>query len=137
MIPWYEPEEPNQAFQAPDRLYTASGRGSNGTITEHRVGIAANIGIEFEYTPAKKAWVFPNPSSGSDDTENPSMLVLISVRDSSEVLSLTPRYLEDPELTQLEPHETFFDLSHSTLAAGYTENGRICQVTEQSIVFNK
>ncbi|KAL2887114.1 thermotolerance protein [Ceratocystis lukuohia] len=135
MVPWFNTETDQLDIRVPDRLFTTSGRGINGGITEHRVGIPANIGIEFDYTAVREAWVLPQPfkvSSTSSQASTP-LLMLLSQHDSSDVLLFSLDPDGQIEVQQLDSEDTFLDMTYQTLDASYDQHTNLCQITEKSI----
>ncbi|KAL2754575.1 hypothetical protein ACRALDRAFT_2043524 [Sodiomyces alcalophilus JCM 7366] len=125
MAQWRDDQE--SQLRKCDRLFAISGKGIQGSITELRRGLAANVGWEIPYgSPIKQAWIFeadlPDVGSG--------YYVLLALPDSSDVLHVSRDSLEadrpDPEIVQ-------FDLASRTLAAAQFLDQGIVQVTETSI----
>lgn len=125
MTPWRDNRE--RQLRKCDRMFAISGKGIQGSITELRRGLAANVGWEIPYgSPVKQAWIFEAdlPDAG------PGYYLLLALPDSSDVLQVSRDSLEvdrpEPELVQ-------FDVSSRTLAAAQFTDQGIVQVTETSI----
>lgn len=106
----------------PDRMFSASGRGLKGSVTEWRRGFQARIGVEIDSGELiRKSWVFTNPS-------DQSLCSLLALPHSSMVLCFSG------DLGEVEsPDNTPFDTSSRTLHASQSAEGIITQVTETSI----
>ncbi|KAL5594150.1 hypothetical protein BROUX41_001196 [Berkeleyomyces rouxiae] len=131
MVSWHDSQTSQSAFRMPDRVFVTSGRGINGGITEHRVGMPANIGIEFDYTAVREVWMLPQQPN-SPSRGNQPLLMLLSQRDSSDVLLLSLGLEGEIEVQQLEPEDTFINMDYRTLDAS-CDSGSICQITEKSL----
>lgn len=111
----------------PDSIFTASGRGLNGTITQWRWGIQARIGLDIESgEPIRQAWVFPVRSNGRTD-----LYALLALPHSSLVLHFGP---DLGQVQAVEEEDTKYNLSSSTLFACQRKDGSIVQITESAIV---
>lgn len=109
-------------------MFCISGKGSQGTISELRFGLAANIGWDISFgSHIQRSWIFEAllPDIG------PGYYLLMTLPDTSSVLQL-PRGSDDP--IQPDPDSHHFDLSSRTLAAAQSSDQLIVQVTETSIV---
>ncbi|KAI9167242.1 thermotolerance protein [Paramyrothecium foliicola] len=110
----------------PDVLFSASGRGLQGTVTEWRWGARARIGLDLDLgEPIRQAWAF-----FTDDNERRTLNVIIAAPHSSIVLSFS----EDLDQVDAMPTEaTPFDLSSTTISATQGADDSIIQITETSI----
>lgn len=118
----------NQELQVrkPDRIFTVSGCGNRGAITEYRYGLKAEIDLEFEYGPGiKHAWLFPSRFNGSP----PGFDLLVSLPDTTGALHFDEG-LEDA--SDLDPNLVPYELLSTTLALDYTSD-LLVQVTPQSV----
>jgi hypothetical protein len=110
----------------PDELFSASGRGVQGTATHWRWGLRARVGLDIELEePARRTWTF-----WLHGNEHEVLFAILAMPSSSVVLSFSK------DLAQVDaasPESTPFDLSSTTLAASQTEDGTIIQVTETSV----
>jgi len=124
MIPWQD-KKPLR----PDRLFSTSGRGATGTITEYRYGLQAKIGLEYECElGVKQAFLLPatlgDQAAGYD--------LLLSMPDQTTVLHLSQQLDTISQAPEAEDGTPKYDLASMTLTALVT-CGLIVQVTEQSI----
>lgn len=112
----------------PDRIFTCVGKGITSTIAEFRYGLEARIGLNTDYeTPILQSWVLPAEFEATED--NDTCLFLLSMGDSSAVLSLSG---DAAEIVELDESATRFDLRHRTIAVVAQETA-IVQVTEGTI----
>nr|XP_036575755.1 thermotolerance protein [Colletotrichum truncatum]KAF6782379.1 thermotolerance protein [Colletotrichum truncatum] len=109
---------------APDKILCASGNHPQGSITELRYGLPANIITYFETLPTKKVWIF--------QTSNPSwpFQMLMTSPGTSDVL-LVSSDLSQAEMA--EPAATQLDTMSRTLAAAQGPDGTVAQVSENFI----
>ncbi|QUC16709.1 uncharacterized protein UV8b_00950 [Ustilaginoidea virens] len=118
--------EDDSFLSRPDSLFSASGRGLKGNLTQWRWGIQGRIGLDIEYgEPIRNSWGFYLETGGSK-----SLYGLLSLPDSSIVLQFSADF---SQVHSVEPDNTGFDLAFRTLHAGQTQSGTIIQVTESSI----
>jgi replication-dependent DNA damage repair protein MMS1 len=123
IVPWRD-----QKASAPDRLFSTSGRGKKGTVTEYRYGLQAKIGLEYEFDfAAKQAFMVPAHPSG----EIPGYDLLLSMPDHTVVLGLSEDLNDASEPS--DPDAVKYDVSSRTLTAVAADE-MIVQVTEQNIV---
>ncbi|ROT38696.1 hypothetical protein SODALDRAFT_277774 [Sodiomyces alkalinus F11] len=112
-----------------DRMFAISGKGMQGSVTELRWGLAANVGWEIPYgSPVKQAWVFAAaglPVVGS------GYYLLLALPDSSDVLQVSGG--DSLEVDRPDPDIVQFDMGSRTLAAAQFSDQSIVQVTETSI----
>lgn len=110
----------------PDSIFTASGRGCKGSITQWRSGVQAKIGLDIESgEPNKQAWIFPvNEVGGS------SLFGILTLPHSSRVLQFAKDF---SQVQEIEAEETSLDLSSRTLFATQQHGNSILQVTEAFI----
>ncbi|POS85524.1 hypothetical protein EPUL_001191 [Erysiphe pulchra] len=117
----------------PDQIFTCSGKGKSGVITEHRYGIEAKIGLSFKYNSTiTQSWVFHEMAS-IDPNQSNGILFLLACGDSSAVLHLKN---DGSEISELGDDFTKFDLRYNTINAAQ-RNNRIVQVTEKSIMISE
>ncbi|KAM0601188.1 hypothetical protein ACHAPN_000186 [Verticillium nonalfalfae] len=110
-----------------DRIFCVSGTGIQGSITELRQGISANIGWEIAYdTAIRQAWVFEAQLSDI----GPGYYLLLALPDSSDILQV-PR--DSLEASRPNPGGPDFDTTARTLAAAQCSEQIIAQVTESAI----
>lgn len=114
----------------PDKLYAIAGRASNGSIVEYRVGMQANIGIEFDFgVVIKRCFMF------REDTHVLSGYhLLLSVPGRSAQLSFDSKF-SSRSANDVEQSQTPYDLASPTLLAVEIDEGTILQVTERGMVF--
>lgn len=110
----------------PDKVFTCSGRGITGTITELRHGIQARIGLEIMYSSIiRQCWAI----SDFDGTVEDGFFLLLALPNGSAVLHLHGDLSEPSE----REHDTIpYDLTSTTLAA-QEANDTIVQVTTNYI----
>ncbi|GAB0133592.1 hypothetical protein EsDP_00001998 [Epichloe bromicola] len=120
--------EPNRSFLKPDSLFSASGRGLKGNLTQWRWGIQGRIGLDIDSgEPTKRSWGFSmdgGPGGGN------GLYGLLSLPNASIVLQFSKDFAQ---VDLLEADNTGFDLASRTLDAYQTDSGPIVQVTERSI----
>ncbi|KAF3354472.1 hypothetical protein VD0002_g10087 [Verticillium dahliae] len=110
-----------------DRIFCVSGTGIQGSITELRQGISANIGWEIAYdTAIRQAWVF----EAQLNDIGPGYYLLLALPDSSDILQV-PR--DSLEASRPNPGGPDFDTTARTLAAAQCSEQIIAQVTESAI----
>lgn len=114
----------NGIFRKPDRVFSASGRGDKGSVTEWRWGVEAHIGLDIDSGElASQSWVFT-----VDSDTGQSLYALLALPHSSMLLSFAD------DLGQVEEvGHTLFDTSSRTLHAIQTSGDMIIQVTETSV----
>ncbi|KAG6093599.1 hypothetical protein E4U30_004188 [Claviceps sp. LM220 group G6] len=119
--------ESNKYSSKPDMLFSASGRGMKGTLTQWRWGIQGRIGLELDPgEPTRRSWGF---FMGRTPKAH-GLYGLLALPDASGVL----RFSEDlAQVDSLEADKTAFDLASRTLDAHQTDSGLIIQVTERCI----
>jgi hypothetical protein len=125
MVPWQD-----KKASKPDRIFSTSGRGTKGTVTEYRYGLQAKIGLEYECgLGVKQAFVLPasltRPSAGFD--------LLLSMPDRTTVLHMSEDLSELSQADTTDDGTINYDISSRTLAAVVTNNV-IVQVTEHGIL---
>jgi hypothetical protein len=109
-----------------DTMYSASGRGLQGTVTEWRWGVRARIGLDLDVgEPTRQAWAF-----FMDGPEGMTLSMLLAVPHSSTVLEFSQ---DLDQVDALSAENTPFDLSSTTLAATQMLDDKIVQVTETSL----
>ncbi|OHE98766.1 thermotolerance protein [Colletotrichum orchidophilum] len=122
IVPWRE--RTLDHLTAPDNLLCASGNGPQGSITELRYGLPANIISYFEPLPTRKVWVFRTA-----DANWPYQMLMASPGTSDVLLvsaDLSHAEMADPMATQ-------FDTESRTLAAEQSRDDTITQVSEKRI----
>ena len=123
-----------------NQMFAISGRGACAAITEYRIGLQADIGLDMDFgEPVQRCWIFqgqftpPSPPPASDgDAATAKALqyhVLLALPDSSAVLGLP---YDVGEAVLFSPDETPFDLTQRTVNAVQSPDGTIIQVTERS-----
>lgn len=113
--------------RARDQMFCISGRGKQGSVTEIRYGIAANIGWEIPYdSHVQRAWVFEANLPGV----GPVHLLLLTLPEATDVLQVVQGSLE---ISRADFEELRFDTASRTLAAGLSSDDSIIQVTETSV----
>lgn len=117
-------------FYKPDKLYAVAGRASNGSIVEYRIGMQANIGIEFDFgVVIKRCFMFHednHPTSGYQ--------LLLSVPGRSAQLAFDSKF-SSQSASDVEQAHTLYDLGSPTLLAVEVDEGVTIQVTERGLVF--
>ncbi|KAM3473785.1 hypothetical protein MY5147_004592 [Beauveria neobassiana] len=110
----------------PDSIFTASGRGCKGSITQWRSGIQAKIGLDIESgEPNKQAWVFPVSEEGTT-----SLFGILALPHSTRVLQFAKDF---GQVQEIEADDTSLDLSSRTLFATQQPDNSILQITETII----
>ncbi|OAA39866.1 thermotolerance protein [Beauveria brongniartii RCEF 3172] len=110
----------------PDSIFTASGRGCKGSITQWRSGIQAKIGLDIESgEPNKQAWVFPVIEQGTT-----SLFGILTLPHSTRVLQFAKDF---GQVQEIEAEDTWLDLSSRTLFATQQPDNSILQITEAFI----
>ncbi|KAG6041666.1 hypothetical protein E4U41_002940 [Claviceps citrina] len=119
--------ESNRSFSKPDSIFSASGRGLKGNLTQWRWGIQGRIGLEIDLEePTRRSWGFS--MGGSPGVHG--FYCLLALPNASTVL----RFSQDfGQVDSLEADSTAFDLASRTLDAYQTDSGLMVQVTESSI----
>jgi hypothetical protein len=114
----------------PDRVFSTSGRGTKGTVTEFRYGLQAKIGLEYECgLGVKQAFVLPAYLSSQSEGYD----LLLSMPDRTTVLRLSEDLDDISQPTEVDNGTLNYDVSSRTLIAVVT-NDMIVQVTEQTLV---
>ncbi|ATY60882.1 thermotolerance protein [Cordyceps militaris] len=110
----------------PDSIFTASGRGCKGSITQWRSGIQAKIGLDIESDePNKQAWIFPVDEKGGS-----CLFGILTLPHSSRVL----QFAKDlSQVQEVDAENTSLDLSTRTLFATQQAGRSILQITEAFI----
>lgn len=125
MVPWQD-KKPSK----PDRVFSTSGRGTKGTVTEYRYGLQAQIGLIYECgLGVKQAFVLP----ASLSSKEPGYDLVLSLPDQTTVLRISEDFREISQPPGVDDGTLKYDLSSRTLMAVVTQ-GIIIQVTEQNIV---
>lgn len=108
-----------------DELYSASGRGLRGNISQWRWGLEARIGLDMELRhPVRRAWGFT-----MDFGHGKTLCSLLTSSTSSSLL----RFQRDlGDVSEVAPEQAKFDLGSRTLHAIQLSD-TIIQVTETSI----
>ncbi|RDA85606.1 hypothetical protein CP532_0890 [Ophiocordyceps camponoti-leonardi (nom. inval.)] len=111
----------------PDAIFTASGRGSKGTLTHWRRGYQGRMGLEIQFEdPVRHSWAF-DLDAGNDDG---GLCALLAFSDSSALL----RFSDDfSDAYTANARDTDLDLTSRTLDACCSQQGTIIQVTERSV----
>lgn len=110
----------------PDSIFTASGKGLKGSITQWRWGVQAKIGLDIESgEPNRQAWIFSAGDHGGS-----SLLGILTLPHSSRVLQFAKDF---SQVQEIEAEDTPLDLSSRTLFATQQSGGDILQVTEEYI----
>lgn len=110
-----------------DRLFSTSGRGIKGAVTEHRYGSRAEIHLDLDYgTPMRRAWTFPARLFGVAD----GLYTLLAVPDGSDVLHLSD---DLTQASQPDSTNSGFDTSSRTLDAAQVSSLTVVQVTEKLV----
>lgn len=113
------------SMQKPDRIFTASGRGQKGSLTELRWGIQARIGLEIDLDEnVRQSWMFR-----AQENDEPDFYTLLSLPHSSTALHISSNL---SQAVALDAGSVEFDVSSRTLCATKNEHGLIIQVTESS-----
>ncbi|RDA91031.1 hypothetical protein CP533_2536 [Ophiocordyceps camponoti-saundersi (nom. inval.)] len=111
----------------PDAVFTASGRGSKGTLTQWRWGFQGRIGLDIQSDdPIRHSWAF-DWDTGREDS---GLCALLAFPDSSALLRFSDDFgVADAATAQ----DTDLDLTTRTLDACCSQQGTIIQVTERSV----
>lgn len=116
----------NGSLVKPDSLFSASGRGVKGNLTQWRWGIQGRIGLDIESgEPIRRSWGF-----SMDGPAGRGLYGLLALPDSSILLHFSSDF---SQVDAVEPDGTDFDLAFRTLHAHQTQSGLIIQATESSI----
>lgn len=117
---------PGSVARKPDSIFTASGRGLKGTITQWRWGIEAKIGLDIESDePNRQAWIFPvNDQVGS------SLLGILALPHSSRILQFAKDF---SQVQEVDGEDIKLDLSRRTIFAMQQSDGSVLQITEAFI----
>ena len=114
------------SLRRPESIFTASGRGLKGSVTQWRWGIQARIGLDIESgEPIRQAWIFPIQTNGST-----ALLGILALPHSSLVLQFAKDF---GQVQAVETEDTALDLSTRTLFAAQCASGEIVQITESYI----
>ncbi|KJZ78093.1 hypothetical protein HIM_02730 [Hirsutella minnesotensis 3608] len=111
----------------PDAMFTASGRGLKGSVTQWRWGIQGRIGLDIESgEPIRYSWAFSE--TGPEDSS--VLCALLALPHSTALL----RFSEDfGQVDALTSDDTHFDLTSRTLEACRSRKGILIQVTEKAV----
>ncbi|PHH58642.1 hypothetical protein CDD81_4961 [Ophiocordyceps australis] len=110
-----------------DRVFSASGRGLKGSVTEWRLGMQARIGLEIEFDePVKQIWLLEANSKQPED----SFQVLMALPSHSVLVNFRKDFAQVDAVTA---QDTELDLAHRTLDVCHRSQGSMLQVTEASI----
>lgn len=116
----------NRALVKPDSLFSASGRGLKGNVTQWRWGIQGRIGLDIESgEPIRRSWGFSIKGPGDG-----GLFGLLALPHSSILLRFSSDF---SQVSAVESEATAFDLSSRTLCACQFGPDIIIQVTESSI----
>ncbi|KAK3936369.1 mono-functional DNA-alkylating methyl methanesulfonate N-term-domain-containing protein [Diplogelasinospora grovesii] len=121
MVPWSQ-----RGLRDPDRIFSTSGRGATGSVTEYRFGLKANIGLDLEYEiGVKRAWMFADKHLSSPS----GFHLLLSLPDRTAFLHLPDDFSQarEPDASTAP-----YDLSSPTLAVAHSEH-LLVQITKQSV----
>ncbi|KAK1594431.1 thermotolerance protein [Colletotrichum navitas] len=122
VVPWRQRTLDN--ITSPDKVLCASGNGPQGSITELRYGLPANIISYFEPLPTRRVWVFR-----TTDASWPYQMLMASPG-TSDVLLVSA----DLSLAEMaDSMSTQFDTASRTLAAAQRPDGTMIQVSEKYI----
>lgn len=117
---------PNMTGRKPDSIFTASGRGCKGSITQWRSGVQAKIGLDIESgEPNKQAWIFPVNEEGDS-----TLFGIVTLPHSTRVLQFAKDF---SQVQEIEGEDTSLDLSSRTLFATQQYESSILQITEAFI----
>lgn len=118
IVPWQQDE-----MRRPDRIFATCEDGTEGSITEFRYGLRANISLDIDYQKGmKRAWLLPNPHG---------YLLLVSLPDSSEVFRVLSDFTSAVNLT--EDDSIPYDLTSTTLTLACFSDLTV-QITNTNIV---
>lgn len=116
----------NSNLVKPDSLFSASGRGVKGNLTQWRCGIQGRIGLDIESgEPIRRSWAF-----SMDGPSGQGLYGLLALPNSSMLLHFPNDF---SQVDAVESDKTAFDLASRTLHAHRAQSGLILQVTESSI----
>jgi hypothetical protein len=130
MVPW-----PDKKVSKPDRVFSTSGKGTKGAVTEYRYGLQAKIGLVYECgLGVKQAFVLPALAAYSS-SQSTGYDLLLSAPDRTRVLRLSEDLGEISEL-QGEDDTVGYDISCRTVTAAVANDSAdvIVQVTERNVV---
>lgn len=117
----------NNSLTRPDTVFTASGRGFKGSVTQWRWGIQGRIGLDIEFgEPIRHSWAFALADSGGGS----GLSALLALPYSSAVLQFSEDF---SQVNALAAEDTPFDLTSRTLDACSSPQGMVIQVTERSV----
>lgn len=112
----------------PDTVFTASGRGSKGSVTQWRWGIQGRVGLDIDFgEPIRHSWAFALADPGGGG----GLSALLGLPYSSAVLQFSENF---GQVNALAAEATPFDLSSRTLDVYSSPQGTVIQVTERAIV---
>ncbi|KAK4211691.1 mono-functional DNA-alkylating methyl methanesulfonate N-term-domain-containing protein [Rhypophila decipiens] len=110
-----------------DRIFSISGCGTKGAITEHRYGLKATVEFEWDYRrDVKHAWLLPSHARGDPDGRD----LLLSYPDSTSGVHFEADF-ENAADHEGDPNRPY-DYSSTTLAL-QCRDGLIVQVTAQYV----
>ncbi|KAI0888688.1 uncharacterized protein GGS22DRAFT_62226 [Annulohypoxylon maeteangense] len=110
----------------PDKVFSCSGRGITGAVTQFRYGIQARIGLDLTYSSnVKQCWAISN----YDGDEEDGFFLLLALPSGSSILHLS-RDLS--EASEKDHDATPYDLTSTTLTA-QDADGVAVQVTANYI----
>ncbi|KAF5133642.1 hypothetical protein E5D57_004268 [Metarhizium anisopliae] len=118
--------EMNNLPSKPESLFSASGRGIRGNLTQWRWGIQGRIGLDIETgEPIRCSWGF-----SMSGPEGNGLFGLLALPDSSILLHFSSDF---SQVDAVPPDSTAFDLTSRTLHACQAQSGLILQITESSV----
>ncbi|KHN97877.1 thermotolerance protein [Metarhizium album ARSEF 1941] len=110
----------------PDSLFSASGRGIRGNLTQWRWGIQGRIGLDIETgEPIRRSWGLT-----MNGPEGNGLYGLLALPNSSTLLHFSADF---NQVDAVGADSTAFDLTSRTLHAYQAQSGLIVQITESSI----
>ncbi|TWU75557.1 hypothetical protein ED733_006221 [Metarhizium rileyi] len=117
----------NRTLVKTDSLFSASGRGIKGNLTQWRWGIQGRIGLDITYDdePIRRCW-----GLSRDSSEGNGLYGLLALPNSSMLLHFSSDF---GQAGPVDPDGTALDLTSRTLDARQTQAGLILQVTESSL----
>lgn len=119
-------EAPDQAASMTRRVFSASGRGAQGTITEWRMGLRGRIVLDIDLDePIRDVWIFEGESCCTDGYQ-----IILSFPYSSTVLRLSEDLLQ---VAAIDTDKTPFQTSSRTIFAASLSDDIAIQVTETSL----
>ena len=125
----YQPSESDSRevqLQSPDRVFTAAGCGTKGSLAEYRYGLKAEIDLEFEYGPGvKNVWMFPCLYNGRSEGAH----LILSLPDTSAAIQFSKHF---DDASDLDQSDVPYELSSTTLALEYTDSVLV-QITQRSV----